>query len=157
MARYYPVSPLYWSDSKVQGWPTETRLLALYLLTCEHRNLEGLYRLPFAYVEADLGWSEEAVVGGMADLIEAGFVDFDREAQVVFLPKALKYHNPRSSRQIQGAVNVLQEVPETSLWPRFVEAARVFAPELYAVLDPLEVTPSETPSLTPSETPFGTP
>lgn len=57
MARYYPVSPLYWSDSKVQSWSNETKMLGLYLLTCEHRNLEGLYRLPFAYVEADLGWT----------------------------------------------------------------------------------------------------
>ena len=146
MARYYPVSPLYWSDSKVQSWPTETKMLGLYLLTCEHRNLEGLYRLPFAYIEADLGWTREDVIDRMADLIETGFINYDREAQVVFLPKALKYHTPKSGKQIQGALNALQEVPDTTLWPQFVEAARTFATALYAVLEPAGTNPSETHS-----------
>lgn len=146
MARYYPVSPLYWSDSKVQAWPTETKMLALYLLTCEHRNLEGLYRLPFAYIEADLDWSREAVVNAMADLIRDGFVDYDQDAQVIFLPRALKYHTPKSGKQIQGALNALQEVPDTVLWPQFVEAARTFATALYAVLEPAGTNPSETHS-----------
>lgn len=111
-------------------------MLALYLLTCEHRNLEGLYRLPFAYIEADLDWPREAVVNSMADLIRDGFVDYDQDAQVVFLPNALKYHTPKSSKQIQGALNALQGVPDTALWPKFVEAARVFAADLYVVLEP---------------------
>lgn len=49
VARYYPVSPLFWSDKKVIKWDERTRYLSLYLLTSEHRNLEGLFRLPPIY------------------------------------------------------------------------------------------------------------
>jgi hypothetical protein len=143
MARYYPVSPLFWMDEKISGLDDQGKVLALYLLTCEHRNLEGLYRLPYAYIQADLAWPENTVRAGMDDLIEHGFIAYDEAARVVLLPKALKYHEPKSAKQVQGAVNALQQVPDTALWGTFVESARVYAPALYkAIANPLE-TPSE--------------
>jgi hypothetical protein len=136
MARYYPVSPLFWSDEKVLTWSGDTRLLALYLLTCEHRNLEGLYRLPYAYIEADLDWDSTDVWKRMDHLISQDFVRYDEDARVVLLPKALRYHEPKSDPQIKGAVNALQEVPDTALWPDFLAAAREYAPRLYERLAP---------------------
>lgn len=134
MARYYPVSPLFWSDKKVVKWDEHHRYLALYLLTCEHRNLEGLYRLPLAYIQADLGWSFEDVEQRINDLVADDFIQYDHGAHVIFLPKALKYHTPKAPKQIQGAINVLQQVPDTDLWGPFMAAAEVFAPQLHAAI-----------------------
>ena len=53
---YWRVTPAFWGDEKVAGWNDDTRLLALYLLTCEHRTLEGLFRLPKGYIMADDLW-----------------------------------------------------------------------------------------------------
>jgi hypothetical protein len=146
MARYYPVSPLFWSDEKVQRWSDQTVLLALYLLTCDHRNLEGLYRLPYAYIQADLEWPEAEVRDRMQDLIDDGFVEYDEAARVVFLPKALRYHEPKAKNQIKGALNELQSVPDTHLWDGFLSAAQQYAPALAKALG--------TPLLTPLPTPF---
>ena len=151
MARYYPVSPLFWSDEKVQRWPDQTVLLALYLLTCDHRNLEGLYRLPYAYIQADLEWPEAEVRDRMQELIDDGFIQYDEAARVVFLPKALRYHQPKAKKQIQGAINELQAVPDTELWDGFLDSARQFAPELAKALGTPCVTPLETPYETPSQ------
>jgi hypothetical protein len=137
VARYYPVSPLFWTDKKVIKWEERTRYLSLYLLTSEHRNLEGLFRLPLAYIEADLDWSSEDVRTCLRDLTDDGFVNYDSAAKVVFLPKALKYHQPKAPKQIQGAINVLQQVPPTTLWSDFMTAAQTYAPEFYAALVPL--------------------
>jgi hypothetical protein len=134
MARYYPVSPLYWADDKVARWPDEAKLLALYLLTCQHRNLEGLYRLPVAYIQADLSWAEDDVYGGFEYVVEQGFAEYDYDAKVVFLPKALKYHQPSTDPQVQGAINALQSVPDTRLYDSFLAAAREYAPRLYEAL-----------------------
>ena len=131
MARYYPVSPLFWSDRKVLRWPERARHLALYLLTSEHRNLEGLFRLPLAYIQADLGWPHEEVSEHMETLTADDFVAYDADAGVVFLPKALKYHQPKSQKQIQGAIAVLQQVPDSILWGDFLAAAEEFAPEFH--------------------------
>lgn len=142
MARYYPVSPLFWMDETIGSLDDQGKLLALYLLTCEHRNLEGLYRLPYAYIQADLAWDEATVREEMGRLIDHGFVMYDGAARVVFLPKALKYHEPKSAKQVQGAVNALQQVPDTALWPDFLHAAASFAPALSEAIG----TPLETPS-----------
>ena len=143
MARYYPVSPLFWSDEKVARWDSETRLLALYLLTCEHRNLEGLYRLPYAYIQADLEWSEVEVRDRMRTLLDSGFIKYDEAARVVLLPKALKYHTCGSDKQIQGAINALQEVPDSTLWPDFLASAQTFSPKLFDRLGGPNLTLSE--------------
>lgn len=135
MARYYPISPLFWSDSKVRRWDSQERLMALYLLTCEHRNLEGLYRLPMPYVEADLGWTGANVRLVLDRLKADGFLYYDEESSVILIRKALKYHQPLNDRQITGAVNALQSVPDTALWSEFLECAREYAPELYTRLD----------------------
>jgi len=140
MARYYPISPLFWSDQKVQSWSEHTMLLALYLLTCEHRNLEGIYRLPYAYIQADLEWSDAEVRDRMAELMDDGFIFYDEAARVVFLPKALKYHEPKSEKHIQGALNALQQVPDSELYPAFVEAAALYAPKLYTALGGMDQT-----------------
>jgi len=139
VARYYPVSPLFWTDEKVIQFDDQEKLMALYLLTCEHRNLEGLFRLPYAYVQADLDWDAAKTRNGMEHLIERGFVKYDREARVIFLARALKYHEPKSAKQVQGAVNALQMVPPTTLWGDFVAAAEQFAPALFnAIRNPSE-------------------
>jgi hypothetical protein len=143
VARYYPVSPLFWSDEKVVRWDSETTLLAVYLLTCEHRNLEGLYRLPYAYIQADLEWSEGEVRDRMETLLDDGFILYDEAARVVLLPKALKYHTPKAPKQIQGAINALQEVPDSALWPHFLAAAAEFAPDLSTALGGPDLTLSE--------------
>ena len=143
MARYYPVSPLFWMDEKIARLNDQGKVLALYLLTCEHRNLEGLYRLPYAYVQADLAWTADEVRDGMARLIDDGFIEYDEAARVVFLPKALKYHEPKAPKQVQGAVNALQQVPDTVLWDSFVEASAAFAPALHAAISTPLATPYE--------------
>lgn len=54
--KYNRISTKFWTDEKVLQWDNETRLLALYLLTCSHKTTEGLFRLPKQYICADLEW-----------------------------------------------------------------------------------------------------
>lgn len=135
MARYYPISPLIWSDRRVRKWDDRTKLLAFYLLTCRHRNLEGLYELRYAYIEADLGWSEKDVRRAMDALLAEGFIQYDDEAEVVFVRNALKYQAPKSKNQITGAINAVQEVPDTALMDAFLETAETHAPDFYKALE----------------------
>jgi hypothetical protein len=134
MARYYPVSPHFWTDPKARRWDDATRLLAAYTLTCEHRNLEGLYRLPLTYIAADLGWGGGKVKRVLDRLIEDGFLMYDADAEVVFVCKSLKYQAPKNERQVKGAVNVLMEVPPNRLHEAFMEAVQSYAPALAEAL-----------------------
>lgn len=130
MARYYPVSPLLWTDPKVRQWDDATFRLAIYALTSRHRNLEGLYWLPRSYMAADLGWTPRKVDKALERLIGDGFVEYDAEAEVIFVRNALKYQAPKNERQVKGAMTALAEVPPNGLRDAFLESVQAHAPML---------------------------
>jgi hypothetical protein len=129
MAKYYPVWPKYWRGSR-RKWDDRHKLLGLYLLTCEHRNLEGLYYLPAAYIAADIGWSQQTAERTLAGLVTEGFCQYDADAEVVFVPKALAYQAPKTDNQITGALRSLEAVPSSCLWQAFVNACESHATRL---------------------------
>lgn len=138
MASYYPISPMFWRDELVRLWLRDgldrTVLLALYLLTCRHRNLEGLYLLPWGWVEADLGWEADCVAEQAARLMDTRFIEYDQGPEVVFVRNALKYQQPKSERQIKGAITALREVPPNSLLPALSDAAKEHAPDFHKAI-----------------------
>jgi hypothetical protein len=127
--KHYRVSPKYWKGDR-RRWDDRKKLLGLYLLTCEHRNLEGFYFLPKGYIQTDLGWPARPVSDLMAELEAEGFVQYDDAAEVVFIVKALTIQSPSTDRQITGAIAVLQQVPSSSLWNAFRVACESHCPKL---------------------------
>lgn len=134
MAHFFPVSPLFWDDERVSTWNDAQQKLALYLLTCKHRNLEGLYVLKIEYAAADLGWNPAKVRKYLAALELEGFCLYDEAARVVLLPNALDYYQPKSKLQLKGAMADLATVPATPLKERFEAEAETRAPELFKAL-----------------------
>jgi hypothetical protein len=130
VANHYRVSPKLWPKARRRGWSDQELMLALYLLTCEHRNLEGLYRLPRQYIAADLGWVGRKVDDALSALCSYGFVQYDDEAQVVLIPKALKHQAPSTENQIKGAITQIERIPRTSLWDAFRMACASHCPKL---------------------------
>lgn len=134
MASYHKVSLLFWKDPQIRAWLKAgehvTVTVALYLLTTDHKNSEGLYWLPKSYLETDLALEADEVALRMAHLLDTGFIEYDVDAEVVFLPKALKYHEPKAEKQIKGAISALERVPDTYLFPRFLTVCQSLAPSL---------------------------
>lgn len=131
-ARYYRVSPQYWHLSR--DWDDRLRLLGLYAQTCEHRTTEGLYRLPLAYVAADLGWPIKTVEQKFADLQTTGYVKYDVRAEVLLLLDALEVQAPKTPDQVTGAMRRLKTVPSTPLLLDLHDLASRNAPALAEAL-----------------------
>ncbi len=127
--RYYRIAPKIWRHAMVHHWQTETTVLALYLLTCPHRNIAGLYVLPLAYITADLALPMEIIEAHLHILRTEDFIQYDDENQVLFLRNALAYDAPENGNQRKGAVKALQEVPGSFLWRSLWQQARCYAPE----------------------------
>lgn len=123
--RYHKVEPTILN----QGWANEPLLLAFYLLTCEHRSTEGIYKLPMSYAAADLGWSLKKVNKSLAVLVDDGFVEYDPEASVVLLVNALK-RQAMNPNQAIAAMKKLKTLPGTYLRRRFYGLAEAFAKPL---------------------------
>jgi hypothetical protein len=116
---YFRVSPGIWR----QKWTEPARYLALYLLTCQHRTLEGLFVLPIPYICADLKWSPESLEEPFRTLVSDGFLDYDDEEQVCLIVKALHYQPPRNPNMVKAAVRRIATVPESRLDDLFLRSA----------------------------------
>jgi hypothetical protein len=136
MPRYFRVVPRVWTDHPT--WSNDAQLLALYLLTCPHRTTEGLYRLPMAYVRADLNWSQQPLRKGLrerlaeafAELSASGFCEYDEQAQVVLVMGALETQAPENPNQVTAAIKQLEELPPTHLTSTFKRLAERFCGRL---------------------------
>lgn len=131
MPSYWRVSPKLWTED---FGSVDARTLMLYLLTCQHRSAEGLFRLPRSYVTADLGWTPKRFVAALTELIKGGYVDYDDQHQVCLILKALKYQAPQNPNQVTYAVRALNDLPPSRLDKRFGEQAKRFSQRLWEEL-----------------------
>jgi hypothetical protein len=116
---YYRVSPAIWR----QPWSEDMRTLAVYMLTCPHRTIEGLFVLPKPYICGDMKWELERLAKPFAELLADGFIDYEEDAQVCFIVKALEYQTPSNGNMDTAAVRRLKMVPATRLDGPFLVSA----------------------------------
>src|SRR5215510_14861496 len=150
--RYNRIDQRFWTDRAVRGWTDDAKLLALYLLTSPHRATEGLFRLPKAYIQADLEWSAERLGQPFRQLLESRFLDYDDDAQVVLIRNALKYQPLQNDNQVTAALKALEELPPTRLAWDLRQLAEQFCQRLAKRL-PEGFGEPPTPSPAPTPTP----
>ena len=117
--RYFRIAARFWSDEKSAGWSDETKLAALYVLTCRHRHLEGIFVLPICYMAADLRWSVKRVRRALVNLENAGFLKVDAGSNLILIRNALRYQFPENPNMIEGCLRRILELPKTGLLQEF--------------------------------------
>lgn len=94
MRDYSKVSPQFWygkTGKALKAKGPEAVIVALYLMTCQHANMLGLYHLNPAYIGPDTGLDSEGASKGLAWACEAGFCQFDRDSEVVWVVEMASY------------------------------------------------------------------
>lgn len=102
MREYGQIQCSFWSDPDAQGLSDDGKLLACYLMTGPHSNGIGCYRLPDGYIQADLGWTQQRVSKGFAELFQIGFSERCETTFFVLIPKFLKW-NPIANGNVAKA------------------------------------------------------
>ena len=123
--RYYRISTRFWDDEKSRVWPRDVKLLALYLLTCRHRTLEGIFFLPLSYVREDLAWNSKKLSKMMAVLTANQFLRYDPETRVMLIRNALRYQAPESQNVVTGAIRRIRDLPKSPLLEEFLGLAKL--------------------------------
>lgn len=77
----------------------DARLLALYLLTGQHTNMIGCFRLPDGYVSEDLAWTPERVSKGFDELSANGFATRDSSSKWVLIRNFLTWNSVENPNQ----------------------------------------------------------
>ena len=105
-----------WKDIKFKKLSIESKLLFVYLLSCQHRNVLGLYNLPKYYIKADILYPIERVTKGLDELSSNGFIRYDEGSETVLVKNFLKYNPLDNANQVKGAAKVLKTIPKTPLF-----------------------------------------
>jgi hypothetical protein len=158
MRGYATVVPAFWTGGTgkaITAAGKDTRIVATYLLTCEHVNMLGLYRLPFLYAAKETGLKPREIAAALKQLQAIGFAHYDEVTEFVWvinlarfqlalLPgEALKDGDNRS----KGAARVYRHIPSNPFLGPFhdrystvlsLPIRRDFLSETKALTSPLE-------------------
>ena len=153
MRDYGRIHCAYWTSADIQSLADAPKLLAAYLLTCEHGTIAGAFRLPIGYVADDLKWSFETVTEGFNELSRIGFINRCATSNWVWLRKYLTWNSPENPNQWKAIRKIAAQIPANTSWlPDFVGFLAHFSGE-----KPTGVkNPSETVDQTVSKSVLGT-
>ncbi len=166
---YSKIYACFWQDEAVQAMSMPTRYMALYLLTCPHKNLIGYYYLPKAYAREDLCMDAEAFEASLGELIASGFCSYNEKSKTVLIPNYLKYNPMDNEKVVISALKVISEIPKSPLDAEFVKVLETYSRPFYGALinevkkraeiqyaKPSAI-PTDIPSAIPSAIPYGIP
>ena len=116
MRDYGKVFSRIWESTDFRSLSEDGRALALYLLTCQHGTIAGVFRVPDGYACEDLQWSAERVAEGFANLKAKGFATRCEDSKWVWVTKFLEWNPPENPNQRKAAAKVALSVPESCSW-----------------------------------------
>lgn len=130
-----PVHHSYWRESK--NWHAGEQAVAMFLWTCPARDegKEGLIQMNALGVLEGMaeGWTQRMVEKALTGLETRRWLM--RDGDWMLLLFSLRDDQPWGSKQVAGAVRRLKVAPRDSdLWPVFMAAVQMWAPELFAEL-----------------------
>lgn len=136
MRDYGKVHTSFWSSSDMRSLSEDARALALYLLTCPHGTIAGVFRLPDGYACEDLQWGSERVSEGFSELLAKGFANRCETTKWVWIFKHFEWNSPENPNQKKAAAKVAMSVPDDCVWK--LDYMRVSADFLGIENEPLE-------------------
>lgn len=116
MRDYGKVYSTFWSSQTTHSLSDDGKLLALYLMTCSHNTIAGVFRLPDGYVAEDIGWDSARVQKGFSELLAKGFANRCETTKWVWVVKHLEWNKPENPNQRKSAAKVAQSVPVECTW-----------------------------------------
>jgi hypothetical protein len=104
------VSPNLWRSKRFMAQSATSQVLYLYLLTCEHQNSTGCFRLPDGYACADLHWSMTEYQAARDSLVAADLVSFDDATSLIYVRRWFKHSPPMNEKHAIGTVKMITEI-----------------------------------------------
>lgn len=120
MARYRKIDPRIWTDEKFRLLTPEQQRIALYILTAQANRI-GLFSFSPGKACEDLRTSTQAFQKGFLRVCQDLNWEWDSVARVIYLPTWWRYNQPENANNVIGNLKDLDDLPETSLLPRFCE------------------------------------
>lgn len=94
MRSYALLLPAFWTGNTgkaITAAGKDARIVATYLLTCEHANMLGLYRLPLLYAAEETGLKRREVAAALEQLKAFGFAHYDDATEFIWVLEMARF------------------------------------------------------------------
>lgn len=125
MRDYGVVSPKFWigETGKALRGNAPAQVLALYLMTCPHANMIGVFHCPVLYMAHETGLGMEGASKALQSLIEAGYCTYDEASETVFVHRMAAYQVAESLKagdnRVKGVEREWQNIGPAALKQAF--------------------------------------
>lgn len=130
MGTYRPVHTRLWYDESFSQLSPSDKLVAIYILTNPSTNGLGFYCFSLGECAECVGHSPDTVLNNVRRVCDSLSWAYDEQARVMLIPNWIKYHPQGSPKVWKGWLSALDEMPQTKLWPRFIECMKEHAPDI---------------------------
>lgn len=124
---YRTVNTSFWTDPKVRALAPDGKLLMLYLVTCPHAHVGGIYYLPEVTVLHETGVTRRALDTLWHTLSKPGLAFRDGETEVVWVTNMLRYQGS-GSKIFASVANQLACLHNSPLINKFLQRYPEIAP-----------------------------
>lgn len=149
MREYGKVYPRFWTGGtgKALRGDMESQVLALYLMTCPHANMIGVFHCPIIYMAHETGLTVEGASKALQRLIESGFCTFDWVDDVVWVHEMASHQvgvlSSPKDKQVLGLRKQVAQIAQPHIRQAF--AAR-YAQDFHLLFDGENISPLQAPS-----------
>lgn len=158
MAEYARFYKKFWHNARIRNLTEDARNLFIYLFTCPHSNMLGLFVISQLYILSDLQWDRKRLDKAFRELLDKGFLRHDPIVDVILIPSWFEHNghkwNPNQSIRAKAE---LSEIPQTVLFQDFISLNQTLQPTLCRTLTervtqmvPSTITPTPTPTIPPT-------
>lgn len=104
------VSPALWRSPRIGALDSDGRVLFFFLLTSEHSNSAGCFRMPPAYACSDLGWTLDRYDLALSAIVSQGLAGTDSKTGEVFIERWFHHSPPTNLKHALGTMSVITRI-----------------------------------------------
>lgn len=111
MSRQRTVSDQIWRSNRMSGFTEEDRYALLYFLTSPFSNVIGAYEVVIRIAASEMGWDPESqLMPVMRRLIDAGILDFDPQANYIWVKDWWDHHSAKMAVATTLRTKTLEQI-----------------------------------------------
>lgn len=115
--RFGKVIGTLWASKRFRSLPDDVaRLAYIYLHTNTHGNCVGAYRLPAAYLAADVGVSQDQAGAALAAMERVGLIRYDAAESIILIEDWWLYNSITNRKHLQAAISAIADMPRRCLF-----------------------------------------